>query len=169
MQFDLPVELVRGEVVEMPRPELRHGVVCGNVGFPLSAWARSAGNGLVAFNDAGVITRRKPDTVRGPDVMFIPMDRLPDGRVPAGLSDLVPSLVVEVRSPSDRWKNIHEKISEYFERGVAEVWVVDYLKRRVHVFRADDDPIILAEGDIITSESVLPGFSCEVSGFFAGL
>lgn len=169
MHFEFPVELVRGKVVQMPPPEVPHGVVCGNVGVPLSLWARKSRRGLVAFNDAGIVTRRKPDTVRGPDVMFIPKERLPEGRVPPGLTDLVPSLVVEVRSPSDRWKEIYEKIAEYFERGVSEVWVVDYRKRVVHVCRAEDDPVILTENDALTSETLLPGFSCEVREFFLGL
>lgn len=169
MQFELPVELVRGEVVEMPRPEGRHGLVCGKVGFPLMAWTQNGERGEVLFNDAGVVTQRKPDTVRGPDLMFIPRDRLPEGGMPAGVVKLLPSLIVEVRSPSDRWKNLYEKINEYFERGVSEIWVVDYVKRRVHIFRADDDPVILTENDTLTSESVLPGFTCKIREFFLGL
>jgi Uma2 family endonuclease len=169
MHFEHPVELVRGEVVEMPPPEIRHGLVCVNVGYPLTGWARQTNRGIVVSNDSGVVTGRKPDTVRGPDVMFIPFDRLPNGQIPAGFADVVPSLVIEVRSPSDRWKSIHEKISEYFGRGVSEVWIVDYHKRTVHIFRADDEPVIRSEGEILTSEVVLPGFECQVSEFFRGL
>lgn len=169
MQFELPAELVRGEVVEMPPTEVPHGIVCGNVGNPLFNWAKAKDSGFVAFNDAGIITHRKPDSVRGPDVMFFPLDRLPGGKAPSGLTDLLPSLIVEVRSPSDRWKSIFEKIAEYFDRGISEVWIVDYRKRTVHVCRADDDPVILTENDVIASESVLPGFSCPVRDFFRGV
>jgi Uma2 family endonuclease len=168
MSFDVPAELVRGEIVEMCRPDMRHGVVCGNVGVPLTLWARGIDWGLVAFNDSGVVTERNPDTVRGPDVFVISKDRLPDGRAPAGFSDLVPNLAVEVLSLWDRWKRVLEKVSEYLDRGVDEVWVVDPDKRTVQVFRPDDEPTRYGEQDEITS-SVLPGFSCRVGEFFLGI
>lgn len=169
MTFELPVELVRGEVVEMPRPDLRHGLVCGNVGFPLISWSRATNGGFVVTNDSGVVTERDPDTVRGPDVMFIPLARVAGGVLPSGFSDLLPSLAVEVMSPSDRWKQILKKIGEYLDRGVSEVWVVDPKRRVVHVYRPDDEPLIVGESETLESPAVLPGFSCEVREFFRGL
>lgn len=161
-------ELVRGEVVQMPRPEQQHGLVCVNIVYPLETWSRRDERGYVIANDAGVVTERNPDTVRGPDVMFIPMDRCPKQRLPRGI-DIVPSLAVEVMSPSDRWKQLLKKVGEYLERGVSEVWIVDPKKRQVHIYRPDDEPTVLTEDVTIRSEAVLPGFECEVREFFRGL
>ena len=58
-------ELERGEVVEMPRPGERHGVVCVNVGYVLSTYIRQRGKGYACGNDTGIIWERDPDTVRG--------------------------------------------------------------------------------------------------------
>ncbi|HUG93534.1 MAG TPA: Uma2 family endonuclease [Planctomycetaceae bacterium] len=168
LSFEVPVELVRGEIVEMPRPDVMHGTVCVNVTFPLTSWNRSVDFGLVVSNDSGVVTERDPDTVRGPDAMVISKDRLPDGIAPRGFSDLVPNLAIEVLSPSERWKKVLEKVSEYLNRGVDEVWVVDPRRHTVQVFRPDDEPTCYGEQDEITS-SVLPGFSCRVSEFFLGI
>ena len=62
------LELVRGEVIELPAPTKPHGVVCVNVAFVLSTYARQRRKGYVTSNDAGVILERDPYTVRGPDV-----------------------------------------------------------------------------------------------------
>jgi Uma2 family endonuclease len=113
------------------------------------------------------VTERDPDTVRGPDVFAISKDRLPGGR-PEGFSDVVPNVAIEVLSPWDRWKRVLEKVSEYLDRGVDEVWVVDPGKRTVHVFRPDDEPICFGEASEMTSPT-LPGFSCRVSEFFLGI
>ncbi|MBW3539584.1 MAG: Uma2 family endonuclease [Planctomycetes bacterium] len=168
LSFDVPVELVRGEIVEMPTPDVVHGCVCVNVSFPLEAWNRATDFGLVSSNDSGVVTERDPDTVRGPDVAVFSKDRLPEGRAPRGFSDLVPNVTVEVLSPSDRWKRVHAKISEYLNRGVDEVWVIDPQKRNVQVFGPDNGPVLYEESDELTS-AVLPGFSCRVSEFFRGI
>jgi Uma2 family endonuclease len=58
-------ELVRGEVVEVPRPGERHCLVCGNVTGVLGNYLRQRRRGRVLPNNAGIILARDPDTVRG--------------------------------------------------------------------------------------------------------
>ena len=169
MSFDVPVELVRGEVVEMPRPGMRHGVVCGNVYDPVKAWARSTERGVVAINDTGVITERDPDSVRGPDVLYIARERLPGGEIPSTFLGVAPDLAIEVLSPHDVWKNVLEKITEYFEAGVREVWVVDPEDKTMQVFRPDTKPRKLDASDVLESADVLPEFTCSVGTFFEGI
>ncbi|MBX3439778.1 MAG: Uma2 family endonuclease [Planctomycetaceae bacterium] len=174
MHFDVPVELVRGEIVflygvgEMTRPGWRHGIVCQNVGGQLWAWARSCRAGLVASNDTGFLTERNPDTVRGPDLFFISASRRPVGEIPAGISDAIPELCVEVWSPGDRWREVHRKIDEYLNRGVSEVWVVIPERKTVEVFRQEEAPVIFATDDVLRSD-LLPGFECRVASLFEGL
>src|SRR5262245_40502366 len=64
------LELVRGEVVEMSRPGKLHGLICANVVGILRNYAVARKKGYVCSNDTGVVVRRNPDTVRGPDVLF---------------------------------------------------------------------------------------------------
>ncbi|REJ89274.1 MAG: Uma2 family endonuclease [Planctomycetota bacterium] len=169
MTIDAPVELVRGEVVEMTRPGMRHGVVCGRVYYRIEAWAAIGGRGFAATNDTGVITGRDPDTVRGPDVLYVSKQRLPGGEIPSGLLQVVPDLAVEVLSPTDVWKEVIEKVSEYLAAGVREVWVVDPELRNVQIFRPDTAPRTLKESNEIDSPDVLLEFKCVVSDFFTGL
>lgn len=147
---------------------MRHGVVCGNTYDPIKAWARAGKQGLVATNDTGIVTERDPDSVRGPDVLFVSRQRWPQERAPDGFLEVAPDLAVEVLSPHDVWKDVLEKTSEYFDAGVREVWVVDPDLRTVQVFRPDAPPRKLTSSDIIESADVLPGFSCPVAEFFIG-
>ena len=171
MSFDGPVELVRGEVVEMTRPGGVHGVACGNVYFNVESWSRARSKQpawVVVPNDSGVVTKRDPDTVRGPDVFVVRRDRLADGRVPQGNFPIPPEVCIEVRSPHDRWSELIQKVSEYLAIGVQEVWVIDPDRRRVHVYFADTEPDVLEVGAVLRSRT-LPEFECPVEEFFRGL
>jgi Uma2 family endonuclease len=168
MSSDVPSELVRGEVVEMPRPGMKHGVVCGNAYDPIKSWARSGNRGLVAINDTGILTERDPDTVRGPDVLFISRERWPHDQAPEGFLEVAPDLAVEVLSHFDVWKDVLQKISEYFDAGVREVWVADPELKNVQVFRPDAPPRTVRSADALESADVLPGFSCHVADLFIG-
>ncbi len=171
MSFDGPVELVRGEVVEMTRPGGVHGVTCVNVAVATEMWARAAKRGArwtSVINDTGVVTKRNPDTVRGPDVFVVDRDRLPGGQIPLGNFPVAPELCVEVRSPHDRWSELIQKVSEYLAIGVQEVWVIDPERRRVYVYFADTEPDVLEVGTVLRSRT-LPEFECPVEDFFRGL
>ena len=96
-------ELVRGRTVPMPYSDRRHGQICNKVGRILGNFAEHYDLGHVLNNEAGVITRRDPDTVRAPDVAFYSYKRLPKGPLPASYGPEMPELVVELRLPGDRW------------------------------------------------------------------
>ena len=64
-------------------------------------------------NGTGVITERGPDTVRGPDVAYLSFARQPT--VQENYFEVGPDLAVEVLSPSNRRKQVEEKIAEYLE------------------------------------------------------
>ncbi len=162
------VELVRGEVIEMSRPGAHHGLVCAEISRLLGSWAKPKRLGRVLTNDAGVQTERDPDSVRGPDVTFIRMERLVDGQVPTGWVEIPPDLCVEVLSPTDRWSEVVKKISEYFHLGIPEVWVLDPVRHEVQIhLDTNGTPRTLRDGDTLASEQ-LPGFECAVSELFEG-
>src|SRR5258708_37197012 len=108
-----PEELVRGRVVPVPVPDRRHGQICSKVCRLLGNFAEEHDLGHVLNNDSGVITARQPDTVRGADVAFYSYNRLPKGPLPVLYPEVAPDLVVEVRSPGDRWPEALAKVAEY--------------------------------------------------------
>jgi Uma2 family endonuclease len=158
------MELVRGEVVLMPPPKGRHGVVCGNVALFLGHHIKSKKLGWLTCNDSGVILERDPDTVRGPDVAFWSIERQPE--VPEGYFEIPPDFAVEVLSPDDRRVKVREKIREYLANGVKVVWLVDPELRVVTVYPGTMRGVELDTTEQLDGGDVLPGFSCPVADLF---
>lgn len=167
------VELIDGRVVwggkhsaqrtEADMPKFPHGVVCYTASRLFGDFIQTNRLGWVATNDTFV--RTKASSVRGADMLYVSYARLPQGDPPADLP-LAPDLVVEVRSPTDRISQLTDKALEYLRAGVKVVVVVDPSVRSVAVFREDELPFRLANGDELTLPDVLPGFSVAVARFF---
>ncbi|MEX0715111.1 MAG: Uma2 family endonuclease [Planctomycetaceae bacterium] len=163
---DVRHELDRGEVIEMNIPGPRHGLVCMNVGWALTEYARRRGRGFVTGNDAGVIVERDPDTVAGPDVCYYDAS-IPFEDVPVRYSDLRPLVAVEVLSPSDRFGKVVERVNRFLTAGIRLVWVVDPDARNVTVNRAGRKPLVIGEHGRIVGDELLPDFDVPVADFFA--
>lgn len=161
-----PVELVRGRVVEMNRPFPRHGQVCNEAGFILTSFARANDLGHVVTNDFGVVSERNPDSVRGPDVAYFSYARVPKGRLPNRYLDISPEIVVEVRSPDDRWAKLFAKAYEYLNAGVSVVCILDPDDDSIHVLRPDQPPVRLGPNDELTLPEMHGSFHVPVRQFF---
>jgi Uma2 family endonuclease len=160
-------ELIRGEVVRMPPPGDRHGEVCINAAFLLKAYTKSIGHGTVIGNDAGILTRRDPDSVRGVDVAVFLKPSWQGEHAPTGYTSEPPDLVVEVRSPQQNWTEELDKVVEYLTMGAKLVWIIDPQVQRVTVFGRDREPMTFAPENELDGGEVLPGFRCRVAEFFA--
>ena len=161
-----PTELVRGEVIEMTSPDFRHGQVCLAIGSELQQFLKRNRLGRAVSNDTGIITERDPDTVRGPDVWYISYDTVPPGPLPPGYLHAVPDIVFEVVSPSDRWSEVLQKVSEYLRAGIPVVCVVDPKTETIHIYFDDEPEQTLTTADTLTFPNQLPGFSVPVQELF---
>lgn len=159
-------ELESGKVVEMPSPGIRHGTVCWLLGLILGQYLFRRGSGHAVTNDAGLIVQRKPDTVRGPDLMIF-LDARQYDELELKYAERIPSLVVEVLSPDDRPGKTNRRIEQYIRRGIPLVWLVDPEDRTVTVYRPDEFHKVLDETEELTGNGVLPDFACRVAELFA--
>ena len=159
-------ELVRGVVVPMNPPGARHGYVCGQTVYLLRRHFEDHDVGRVLSNDSGVITQRDPDTVRGADICFYSYDRLPRGELPAGYPESPPNVVFEVRSPTDRWSEILEKIAEYLTAGVDVVCLLVPETSAAHLFYPDRPGEIRRGDEELTLPAPLDEFHQHVAAFF---
>src|SRR5262245_26653031 len=158
-------ELENGKVVEMPSPGVRHGTVCWLLNGIVFQYFSRRGSGHAVSNDAGLIVQRKPDTVRGPDLMlFLDVTRYDE--LEPKYTERIPSLVVEVRSPTDRHGKTLKRIEQYHKRGIPLVWLVDPEELTVTVYRPNEFPKVLDETDELNGNGVLPDFTCRVSELF---
>jgi Uma2 family endonuclease len=144
----------------------KHSYVTGEIFWHLMAFVSSERSHHVFESSAGYILSRDPDVVLGPDVSVVRSDRFPEEGPGDRFMDLVPDLVVEVISPSERPGQITTKLFTYLNAGVQIVWLVDPPNRSVTVHTAGQTPRTLTTDDEIDGGEVLPGFSVPVAAFF---
>lgn len=160
------IELVKGVVIEMPPPSFRYCEVCANIAGELRQYVKARQLGRVVSNDAGIVTDRDPDSVRGADVAYFSYERLPRTVRPDPYPEVAPELVFEVRSPSDRTRALMAKVLEYLDAGVKVVCVVDPEREVVSAHTDDEFARVLNAADELTLPEVFPDFRVAVRSFF---
>jgi Uma2 family endonuclease len=84
-----------------------------------------------------------------------------------------PALVVEIRSPSTRRRDLGIKRQLFDRGGVREYWVIDPKALAVTVYRRMPDggfprvAVFSASGEASLTTALLPGFSLSVAKLFA--
>jgi Uma2 family endonuclease len=162
---DVKYELDDGRLVIMAPPGDMHASGQARIVTELVIQAERAGHGI-ARGDVGVILRRNPDRLVGPDAVFIANRSLPLRLSPEGYLETIPDLVVEVRSKNDTQPRIDRKVNEYLNAGVIAVWVLDPDARTVTIYRQGEQAQRLSAGDILTAPDVIPGFQVAVAALF---
>ncbi|MBW3586521.1 MAG: Uma2 family endonuclease [Cyanobacteria bacterium 0813] len=103
-----------------------------------------------------------PDTnVKAPDVSFVRAARLRQS--PRYFGELVPDLVVEIKSQSDRIKPIETKVLKFIELGAIVGILIDPDEETVTIYRSTGEPTVLGNGDILTVAELFPGWELPVS------
>ncbi len=159
-------ELESGDVVELNRPNIRHGVVCANVARILGNYVYDRQKGYVVSNDAGLIVERDPDTVNGPDVFLYDQSR-PFDELPFPYDEQLPALIVEVLSPSDRLGKVVKKVTRFLDRGTSLVWVIDPEARNLTLYRPEQHPVVYEGTEEVTGFDILPDLKIRVTDFFS--
>lgn len=159
-----PTELVRGRIVEMPPTKMGHGVICAIIAKLLGNYLDQHKSGRVVTNDAGVLTHRNPDTLRGADVAYYSFQRVPANvdlfeSYPAA----PPEIVVEVKSPGNSWPDITEKVAEYLHVGVDVVCVIDPEERVAVIQTTDAPPRTLTSEQTLEFPKILPGLQLKIA------
>ena len=164
--FDGRVELIKGVVHRTPPRWPRHGEICAHVAFALSRYFEAHDLGHVLTNNVCMVTKRSPDTVRGPDISYYSYERVPKGPLRDGLLPVPPDLVFEIRSSCDRWSELHYKVGEYLRVGVRAVGILVDATKSVHIFFPDREPQILHVDDEFSLPEILEDVRVQVRRFF---
>ena len=159
-------ELIRGELHETMSTGINHGRTVTKTVIRLGGFIEPRQLGTLVASDTGIWLERDPDTVREPDIAFISADKMPLNADIPGYSEVVPDLVIEVRSPNDSQREIREKALMWLSFGVRLVWVAHTDARTVDVYDADGSDLTLTQNDNLDGGDILPGFSCPVRDIF---
>ena len=157
-------ELIDGTLVEKAMGN-RASFSAGELFFYLRLFLETHKIGCLFPADG--MFRFTPNTVREPDVCFIPIDRIPASGFPSRtIDDVVPILAVESLSPSNTRKEMKLKREVYFKTGVELVWMLDPDKETIDVYTSETDFTTLTMNDTLDGGTVLPGFTIAVNAIF---
>lgn len=126
----LVAEIIRGTLITMPRPRIRHARASSQLGGELHG-----------FGAAGWVLVDEPELHLGeeivvPDLAGWRRERLPE--VPdEPFFTLAPDWVCEVLSPSTEVIDRADKLPIYAEHHVTHVWLLDPELKTLEVFRLD--------------------------------
>ena len=125
-------ELVDGELIMVPAPNIKHQDVQFRLALQLGKWIVEHRLGR-AFNPPCDVVLSDHDTVQ-PDFMFISRER---EHLLSGSQNVqgAPDLVVEILSPSTADQDRGEKLALYGKHGVTEYWLVDPIAETVSIHR----------------------------------
>jgi len=127
-------EVVNGEIRIMPAPKWNHGEIVENLHYELIAQLDRR-TVRVRASEFGLIVRTSPLTSRVPDLAVFERSTIVEQD---GYIHSAPQLVVEVLSPADTRREREEKLNDYAEIGVPEVWVISPEARTVEVLHLED-------------------------------
>lgn len=169
----IQVDVVNGELIYQDKDESvsseLHGAIEALLVFFLLGYVRTRKLGRIYTGDTVFVLDGTPDDIRlsrKPDVAFIRAERLAEIDR-EGYCYLIPDLVVEVISPSETVKAIQDKLDEYLQHGVLEVWQVFPRSRQIIIQQAEGQASIFSQGQTLTSQ-LLPDFELNLAEVFEG-
>jgi Uma2 family endonuclease len=120
-------------------------------------WARQDGRGVAFDSSTGFILPN--GAMRSPEVSWVLRSRLETltAEQKQKFLPLCPDFVVELRSPSDRMADLHDKMQEYIENGAQLGWLLVLETRMVYVYRPGAAPASHHDPAQIAGDPTLPG------------
>jgi Uma2 family endonuclease len=162
--------LIRGHLREksVTKRNRWHSRIMSRISYLLETWLdqQPEPRGEALSGEAGCRLAHDPDTAVGIDVAYIGPELAAQSAKDTSLIDGVPTLVVEILSPNDTQKEIHEKIVTYLQVGVPLVWIVDSYDQTIKVFRPNSEPELFNMNQEISGEPHMPGFTVKVAKVF---
>jgi Uma2 family endonuclease len=156
---DYQLELEDGKISIMGPSDIASSEITIRLSAFLFAWIEPRRLGRVFDSAGGFIM---PDTnLKAPDVSFVRAARLLQS--PRYFGELVPDLVVEIKSQSDRLKTIVSKILKFIELGAIVGLLIDPDEETVTIYRPTGEPISLKNGDVLTVPELFPGWELPIS------
>ncbi|HLO87039.1 MAG TPA: Uma2 family endonuclease [Nostocaceae cyanobacterium] len=152
------MELVNGEIIVMSPSGYESEEVGSEFLRILGNWVRPRKLGRVTGSSAGF---KLPNAnLRAPDVSFISAERLKE--TTEDYAEIVPDLVVEVKSKTDSLEKLRAKIQEFLNLGSRIGILINPKTKNIEVYQ-NDQVLILENNELLTLPDLLPGFEVKIS------
>ena len=156
--LDYQVELEDGSISIVGPSDIVSSEIAGILIRLLGNWVYPRRLGRVFDSAGGFIL---PDSnLKAPDVSFVRATRLRQS--PRYFGELVPDLVVEIKSQSDRIKTLEKKVKKFIELGAIAGILIDPDEQTVSIYRSTGEPTVLENGNILTIPELFPGWELPI-------
>ena len=151
-----------GSLSMSPAPYARTAALTAFVMNQIAIWMGRTGRGLAIGPDGGY---RLPRSLRAPDGCWLDEGQKQQLRAASAQEYpvMTPAFVQEVRSMSDRLPSLQAKMEEWVASGARLAWLVDPIRREVHVYRADASVEVYREPLELGGGDVMPGLVVDFS------
>ncbi|MFN5894731.1 MAG: Uma2 family endonuclease [Dolichospermum sp.] len=156
---DYQIELQEGNILIMGPSDIESSEIGAELIRLLGNWIKPRKLGRIFDSSGGFIM---PNTdLRAPDVSFVSAQRLK--RTVRDFGNLVPDLVVEIKSKTDRVSKLEDKLKLFLELGAKVGILINPDELTVTVYRPDGKIILLTEDDKLTVSELFPGWEIAIS------
>jgi len=159
---DLRIEMTaQKELIIMSPTNPKTGWRNAKITARLVVWAEQDGTGVV-FDSSAIFTLPN-GAKRSPDASWIPKsrwNRLTEEEQEE-FTEICPDFVIELRSISDRLRDVEEKMEEYMANGSKLGWFLDPYKNRAVIYRPGQRPEGIESPTILSGDPLLPGFKFD--------
>lgn len=164
--LDYQMELVDGKIVVMGPSDVYASEVGARLITFLNIWVMSRNWGRVFDSSGGfVLPTEKGKNVKAPDVSFVLAERLRQS--PRYFAQMLPDLMVEIKSQSDRIQPLEEKILQFLTLGTQVGILIDPDEETVSISYRDGRPkVVLGNGDVVKVPELLPSWSVPVESLW---
>ena len=165
---DHQIELKEGKIIIMSPSDGVSGEIGMRFGRFLDTWVDEHNLGHVLNASTGF--RLPNGDVLSPDVSFVSRERLK--QVPRTYLPVIPELVVEIKSSTDRVSELQEKMHLFLSQGVKVGILINPDTRTVAIYRMGKNaesgqsvPLVmtLKDGDTLTIPELFPGLEIPIS------
>ena len=155
-------EWVEGKLLEKNGMTLKHSRIQSQLSFSWRSYINSTTKGGEVYTDVPCRTNKQG---RSPDVAYL----TPELVAQYGNEKVLPQsfpLSAEIISPTDLAEDVIAKATEYLASGGKEVWLI-FPENRWIIIVTQNQRIIFVSGEVVSTQTVLPGFSIAVDDLLA--
>ena len=165
---DWQIELREGKIVITGPSDSVSSIIGARLGGLLDTWVDAHDLGHVLDSSGGFLLPN--GDLLSPDVAFVSRERLKEA--PRSYLPLVPEMVAEIKSSTDRISELQEKIRVFLSQGVKIALLINPDTHTVTVYRLGKDaesgqtiPLAttLRDGDTLAIPELFPGWEIPIS------
>ena len=160
---DLRLELTSsGELIVMPPTGFGTGKRTLDLTTQFGNWVKKDGTGIGFGTDTGYTLPNS--AIRAPDASWITREKWESlsAYERERFAHVCPDFVIELRSRSDSLRMLFEKMEEYIANGATLGWLIDPQNRRVYVYRAGEQVVVLENPPVVSGDPFLRGFELQM-------